>query len=167
MIDLVLGTNYEADLYIETTIVSYLSARPSRDLIVAAHQQITREWWEHASTRFDLFISAVVIDEISRGDETAVSRRMETVAGMDVLASTGGVDELAVFYARDLPIPDKAVADCYHLAFACWHGIDYLVSWNMAHIVNGDVIGRVIDLNFSRGIRTPVICTPEELMEES
>jgi predicted nucleic acid-binding protein len=152
-------------VYIETTVVSYLTSRPSRDLIVAAHQQITRDWWDNASSRFDLYISAVVMDEISRGDKTAAGERQNTVTGMKLLARTNGVDDLTTVYARDLPIPEHVVADCYHLAFACWHGMDYLVSWNMAHIVNGGVIRRVMDLNSSRGIRTPVICTPEELME--
>lgn len=86
--------------------------------------------------------------------------------GMKLLGRTPEVEEIGTEYARKLPIPDKAMADCYHLALASWHGMDYLVSWNMKHIVNGDVILAVQELNTARGIRTPLICTPEELVEE-
>lgn len=154
-------------VYVETTVVSYLTAKPSRDLIVAAHQQVTREWWEKARQRFDLFVSAVVMDEISEGDAEAAEKRKSVVSGMAFLGRTSEVETIKADYARNLPIPDKALADCYHLALASWHGMDYLVSWNMKHIVNGDVILAVQEMNAARGIRTPLICTPEELMENS
>ena len=153
-------------VYVETTVVSYLTAKPSRDLVVAAHQQVTREWWEKACLRFDLHVSAVVIDEVSEGDQEAAEKRKTIVAGMKLLARTPEVEDMKAEYARKLPIPDKALADCYHLALASWHGMDYLVSWNMKHIVNGDVILAVQEINAARGIRTPLICTPEELVED-
>ena len=152
-------------VYIETTVISYLTARPSRDLIVAAHQQITSEWWNDAADRFDLHISAVVLDEISQGDPDVAAQRLNAVAEMPVLARTPEVDELAACYAQRLAIPDRALADCYHLALACWHGMDYLVSWNMTHLVNGIIIRRIQGLNVERGLATPVLCTPEELLE--
>lgn len=153
-------------VYVETTVVSYLTAKPSRDLVVAAHQQVTREWWEKAQLRFDMYISAVVLDEIVQGDPEAAEKRRRIVADMKLLGRLPQVEELKAEYAARLPIPDKALADCYHLALASWHGMDYLVSWNMKHIVNGDVILAVQDLNAARGIRTPLICTPEELVED-
>jgi predicted nucleic acid-binding protein len=153
-------------VYVETTVVSYLTARPSRDLIIAAHQQITREWWEKARQRFDLHVSAVVMDEISEGDPDAAEKRRNIVAGMRLLGRTPEVEDMKAEYANKLPIPDKALADCYHLALASWHGMDYLVSWNMKHLVNGDVILAVQEMNSARGIRTPLICTPEELTED-
>jgi len=154
-------------VYVETTVVSYLTAKPSRDIVVTAHQQVTREWWEKARQRFDLYTSAVVLDEISEGDPEAAEKRRRIVADMQLLERPPEVEELKAEYSEKLPIPDKAMADCYHLALASWHGMDYLVSWNMKHIVNGDVILAVQEMNSARGIRTPLICTPEELVEDS
>ncbi len=152
-------------VYIETTVISYLTSRPSRDLVVAGHQQVTREWWESSLPRYDAYASAVVLNEISAGDREAAALRMQRVATFPLLEATDDVERLAEHYYRELPIPEKARADCYHLALATWHGMHYLLSWNMAHIVNGAVIRRLQELNAARGIRTPVVCTPEELME--
>lgn len=115
-------------VYVETTVVSYLTAMPSRDLVVAAHQQVTREWWEKAQLRFHMYISAVVLDEIAQGDREAAEKRRRIVADMKLLGRPPQVEELKAAYAARLPIPDKALADCYHLALASWHGMDYLVS---------------------------------------
>lgn len=152
-------------VYVETTAVTYLTARPSRDLIVAAHQQITREWWEKARQRFALFVSFPVIEEISKGDTDAAKKRMDCVSDLPLLEVNAGIPDLAEYYLADISVPERARTDCIHLAIASWHGMDFLVSWNLAHIVNGEVIRRLQDLNDARGIRTPVICTPEELTE--
>ena len=124
------------------------------------------DWWEKAASRVDLYASVIVVDEVSQGDAEAAQKRLAIVDELKLLQRTTEVDDLAACYEKDLPIPEKAVADCYHLAFACGHGMDYLVSWNMAHIVSGSIILRIQELNAVQGIRTPVICTPEELMEE-
>jgi hypothetical protein len=153
-------------VYIETTVVSYLVARPSRDIVIAAHQQITRDWWAKALDRFAAYVSVAVIAEAAKGDADAAKLRLASIQKFDVLEVTAEVRDLAEFYLRELRVPEKAEADCYHLAIAAWNGMDYLISWNMAHIVNGEVIARLQELNDQRGIRTPVICTPEELMEE-
>lgn len=152
-------------VYVETTVISYLTARPSRDLVVAAHQQISAEWWQGAAKDFNLFVSAVVLDEIAQGDAGVAARRLELVASLPVLPLHAEVEDLAQFYAQHLSIPDRALADCYHLALATWHGMDFLVSWNMAHLVNGILVRHVHTLNDGRGLKTPVLCTPEELME--
>ncbi len=153
-------------VYLETSVVSYLCSRPSRDLIVAAHQQITTLWWEQALPRFDVYVSAPVLEECGRGDREAAALRLARIQMFPLLENTDGSNELAEYYCNTLTIPDKARADCYHLALAVWHGMDYLVSWNMTHIVNGSVIRRVQELNAAKNIQTPVICTPEELLEE-
>lgn len=154
-------------VYLETSVVSYRCSRPSRDLVVAAHQQITAAWWEQAMPRFDVYVSAPVLDECAQGDRNAAALRLELIKAYPVLEATDGAIDLAEHYCRNLPIPDKARADCYHLALAVWHGMDYLVSWNMSHIVNGLVVKRVQELNAAKDLRTPVICTPEELLEDA
>ena len=152
-------------VYIETSVISYLAAKPSRDLIVAAHQQITIDWWETALPRYDAFVSPIILDEISRGDVNAVQARLEKVSAFPVLEVLPEIRNLADIYFSELDIPEKARADSYHLAIAAWHGIDFMVSWNCTHIVNGRIKMLIEEINARQGIRTPIICTPEELME--
>jgi predicted nucleic acid-binding protein len=152
-------------VYVETTVISYLVAKPSRDLITAAHQQITYAWWETALPLFDAFISPMVMEEITRGDTEAVRLRLESVSSFPLLEVLPEVRSLAEAYFSAVEIPEKARADSYHLALAAWHGMDYLVSWNCTHIVSGRVKRIVEEVNSTYGIRSPIICTPEELME--
>ncbi len=152
-------------VYIETTVVSYLTARPSRDLVVAAHQQVTVEWWENALPVLEPFVSPIVIEEISRGDEVAAKLRLEKIADFPILEITGEIGELADLYFEKIQIPEKARGDAYHLAIATSHGLDFLVSWNFTHILGAHVQSAIQNINLMRGISTPIICTPEELME--
>ncbi len=152
-------------VYIETTVISYYAARRTRDLIAAAHQEITLEWWEEALQLFEPYVSQIVFDEISRGDKKAIQRRLEAVQGFKVLEMNPGVAALADTYFSALKIPDKARNDTYHLAIAVYHGMDYLVSWNCTHITAGRVRAIVEAVNDKKGYATPIICTPEELME--
>ena len=132
---------------------------------MAAHQEITREWWEKALPSFEPFVSQIVFDEVSRGDEDAARRRADAIQGFKVLEMTPDVVRLADTYFDALDIPDKARNDLYHLALAVCHGMDYLVSWNCAHITAGRVRAIVEALNAEKGYQTPIISTPEELME--
>lgn len=152
-------------VYIETTVISYRMARPSRDLIIAAHQQITHEWWEIALPQFDAFISPIVLEEISKGDADAAKLRLDSVTSFQVLEVLSEVRTLADSYFSAIEIPEKARADSYHLAVAAWHGMDFLISWNCSHIVSGRVKRIIEEINSANGIRTPTVCTPEELME--
>jgi len=152
-------------VYIETTVVSYLTARPSRDLIVAAHKQVTEEWWENTLSLLNPFVSPIVIEEVSRGDEASAKLRLEKIVRFPVLEITNEVRDLAELYFKRIPIPDKARGDAFHLAVATYHGMDFLVSWNFTHILSARVRAVIQDINTIRGISTPIICTPEELME--
>jgi len=152
-------------VYIETTVISYHVANPSRDLIIAAHQQITHDWWESALPQFEAFISPVVLDEISRGDTLAAKRRLDSISSVSLLEILPEMLNLSEAYFTAIEIPEKARADSYHLAIAALHGMDYLVSWNCTHIVSGRVKRIIEEINSANGIRTPIICTPEELME--
>lgn len=155
----------EQSVYIETTVVSYMVARPSRDLIVAAHQQVTVEWWKKSLPLFEPFISPVVIEEASRGDEAAAKQRLMKISDFPLLEITEEVRQLADLYFEKIQIPEKARADAYHLAIATCHGIDFLVSWNFTHILSARVRAVIQNINTIKGISTPMICSPEELME--
>lgn len=151
-------------VYLETTIVSYLIAYPGRDLIVSAHQQITREWWDIARSRFKLFISEAVLAEISAGDPKAAARRHKAVQRLPVLELNEDVRELVRHYERNLGLPRRARADLVHIGFTVSYEIDYLLTWNCSHIANGEIIRRLFQLNQAIKRVTPVILTPEELL---
>lgn len=154
-------------VYLETTVVSYLAAHPSRVLIVAAHQETTRLWWDRRRRDFDLFVSQVVVDEAGVGDPDAVARRLAILGGIPLLDLTPTVANLAVQLATQLPLPEKARADALHIAAASAHGMNYLLTWNCTHIANAtrrEAIETIID---AQGLKAPIICTPDELLEES
>jgi hypothetical protein len=151
-------------LYLESTIISYLAAYPSRDLIVAAHQQITHEWWDRARSKFSNYISQAVLDEITMGDPNAASRRLALVTGLPILALTEEVEVLAEEYLNKLGLPRGAQLDVVHLAYAVFYEVDYLLTWNCTHLANGLVIKRLQRTNAALGRPTPIIATPEELL---
>ena len=151
-------------VYLETTIPSYLVAHPSRDLVTAAHQQVSHEWWDTARERFDLYVSEAVLDEIRAGDPDFAARRLELVAELGVLSLTDDVASLIRAYHRRLGLVGSATADLPHFAYAVAYHMDYLVTWNCRHIANGQVIRRLAVVNGELGRQTPVIVTPEELL---
>jgi len=152
-------------VYIETTIISYLTAQPSRDLVIAAHQQITAEWWANVRPQVECCISPFVIDEASRGDAIYAQKRLDAIAEFALLEVNKEITELAETYFEELQIPEKAKIDAFHLALAAWHKMDYILSWNSKHIASGRVQKRLQQINARLKVHTPVVCTPEELME--
>jgi hypothetical protein len=153
-------------LYLETTIPSYLTSRPSRDLIIAGHQQITREWWERRRHNFQLYLSQLVIDEASAGDPAAARERLNTLTGLPLLDVTHEVSELASRIVDSGKIPRKAATDAAHIAIAAVHGMDLLMTWNCVHIANATNARALARICREHGCYCPVICTPEELMGE-
>ncbi len=151
-------------VYLETTIPSYLTAWPSRDLIRTAHQQITREWWQHRH-QFDLYVSQVVLREARGGDEAAAAQRLEALEGVAVLQLNDAARSLARDLVEQGPLPEKAAVDALHIAVAVVSGMDYLMTWNCTHIANAKMRNKIEALCRSSGYEPPVICTPEELME--
>lgn len=153
-------------LYLETTVPSYYVARPSRDVVTLAHQEITRHWWKRRLPLFDIFISPVVLEEAGRGDKDQAQKRVEVLSRFPILEATDEIEGLARTYMEKVGFPAKAIRDAAHLAFACGYGVDYLVTWNCSHIANAEFRRRLWAINSSIGFQTPVICTPEELMGE-
>jgi hypothetical protein len=151
-------------VYLETTFLSYLVARPSRDLLVAAHQQATQEWWANRRSAFANCISQVVIDEISAGDPAEVQKRLAMIGGLPVLEITEAAELLTqAIMAADI-LPPHAVRDAAHVAVAAVHAIDYLLTWNCKHLANAQIARRITLVCEKLGRRMPIICTPEELM---
>lgn len=151
-------------VYLETTVPSYLASRQSRNLIVAAHQQITRTWWETAKERFRIYVSPVVMEEISAGNPKIAAKRTKLVEDLLILDDTADVAYLAHQYRDRLGLQGIACTDIPHFAFAVAYNMEYLVTWNCAHIANGLVIRRLRAINQSLGRDTPLILTPGELL---
>jgi PIN domain len=150
--------------YIETSIVSYLAAQPSRDLITAAHQQITHTWWRERRPEFSIFVSQVVLDESAAGDPKVASKRLEIVKDVPLLEITPEVAELAAALIRRLSLPQRAGADAVHIAVAAYHDVSFLLTWNCAHIANAVLRPKIEKLCKEQGYSAPVLCTPEELL---
>ena len=151
--------------YIETTVVSYLTCSPSRDLVLAAHQQITKEWWQ-SRTRFDLYVSEIVIQEAGGADQEAASLRLNALEGLSILELTPKSRDLAKKLLTQGPLPKKAALDALHIAIAVVNGMDFILTWNCTHIANAAMRQMIEAVCRSLGYEPPVICTPEELMEE-
>lgn len=150
-------------VYIETTIASYLTARPSRDLIIAAHQQLTQEWWDQRRASFDLYTSQLVIQEASAGEAAMAKKRLDALHGIPLLSLNQEAVVLARAFVEQGPIPEKAGVDALHIALSTTHGIDYLLTWNCKHIANAEMQTGVSKISREAGFEPPVICTPEEL----
>jgi hypothetical protein len=153
-------------VYIETTIVSYLAANPSRDSILAAHQKLTRQWWEEERMRYECVTSSEVMREAGLGDAEMSRRRVEALSGLTVLA----VNELALGLARELLaariLPPVAASDAIHAAVASQRRVNILLTWNCRHLANPHLLGKMREFMARRSLVLPEICTPIELMAE-
>jgi predicted nucleic acid-binding protein len=153
-------------VYVETTVVSYLAARLSSNPVLAGRQALTREWWDHRRAAFDLAISELVVDEAQSGDPEIAARRMKYLAGVPSLAVSPDAVSLADALVDQGPIPREYLEDALHIAVCAVNGIDFLVTWNCKHLANAALRDRIEDVVEDYGYRCPLICTPEELMEE-
>jgi predicted nucleic acid-binding protein len=153
-------------LYVETTVVSYLVARPSRDIVVAAHQELTRQWWERRRHNYHLTVSELVLREASAGDSEAAEQRRQAWAGIDVLEVSEEAEALAEELIQRGAVPEAAPEDALHIAIAVTNGVEYLLTWNCAHIANAAMRRAIDEVCVASGYRPTVLCTPEELLEE-
>jgi len=153
-------------VYIETTIPSYLVAEPSRDVVVAGHQRTTHDWWKTADERFELVISELVHQELSGGNPELAAKRLAVVKEFPILGANAAVEELVKTYGKELGLVGRARGDIPHFAFCVAYEVDYLATWNCAHLANAIVVRRLREINLRLGLWLPIICTPEELMPE-
>lgn len=154
-------------VYIETTVISYLTARPSRDLIMAAHQQITHDWWNSRRTSYELCVSELVLDEAAAGDPQAAQERLLVLQPMLVIETTAEAFELAAALLRAGALPQKAAADALHISIAATKAVPYLLTWNCRHLANASMRPVIEAVCVAQGLKAPIICTPEELMEST
>ena len=153
-------------VYLETTVISYFVSRPSRDLLVAAHQRATQDWWFERRQHFECYVSQVVLDEASAGDPQEAQARISIVSAFPVLEITEEAESLAAAIIASRALPPKAVGDAAHIAVATVNEMDYILTWNCKHLANAQIIRRLAFVCNRQGYSMPVICTPEELMGE-
>jgi len=152
-------------VYVETTIISYLVGWLNRnDLQVAAHQELTRRWWSTRRSDFDLFASALVVDEAAEGEPALAAERLRFLDGIKLLRVTEEAHELKFKLLRRTQIPAKAENDALHIAVATVHGMEFLATWNCKHIANAVTLPLVYEVCRAEGYEPPLVCTPHELL---
>lgn len=153
----------KSTVYVETSVISYLTSRPSRDVIIAGRQLITNDWWNKHRDKFDLYISELVIEEINHGDSFAAKKRMNKVANIPSLAITNESIKLAKLLLSHKLVPLGSKEDALHIAVATLQGIDYLLTWNFKHINNAEMRASIVRIIESCSYICPHFCSPEEL----
>jgi hypothetical protein len=152
-------------VYLETTVVSYLTARPNRDVVIAGHQQVTHEWWNARRADYELCVAQLVLGEAGAGDAQAAQERLTVLRSMTVLETTAAALELAKALLQAQALPAKAADDALHIAVAAAHAIPYLLTWNCRHLANATMRPMIESVCAAQGFKAPIICTPEELLE--
>lgn len=151
-------------IYIETSILGHLTARPTDNLIVAANIKITQDWWNDCSSSFTLYASEVVEDEAAKGDLAIASQRLNLLQSLRLLEITEEALELAQAFLGKSNLPPKASNDALHMALATVYGLDYLLTWNCKHMANAQIQRKLSQISSDLGYVLPVICTPYELI---
>ncbi len=150
-------------VYIESSVISYLASQPSRDIVIAGRQAISHDWWVNQRHRFDLRISALVEEEISRGDPLAAQRRLALVEDIPSFIISDEVADLAILLLKKGVVPVGSEEDALHIGVAAAQGADYLLTWNFKHINNAEMKSAIFRVVESCGFVCPQICSPEEL----
>jgi hypothetical protein len=153
-------------VYIETSTVSYYAGAPHRDIVIAARQELTREYWSRIVSDFECYISVLVLQESERGDQDAASQRLKAIEPMSVLEIDGDAEKLAEGLMKKGAVPEKCPEDALHIALAATNGMEYLLTWNFKHINNAQMKGKVIKVVEDYGYECPVFCSPDELVGE-
>ncbi len=151
-------------VYIESSILGYLTARSTKDLILAANIEITKDWWESRRDAFTLYTSEAVLDEVAQGDTEIAAQRLEILRDFPLLALNQEVQDLAALLLARSSLPPKAKVDAIHIAAATIHGMDYLLTWNCKHIANAQIQRKLAEISLDFGYVLPILCTPNELM---
>ena len=153
-------------VYIETTIVSYLVARPSTDLVLSAHQEVTREWWDKIRSQYRCVSSQEVMREASLGDSGLSKMRLDALAETVVLPISTEAEQMADLFLSTHALPATMRSDAVHLAIATVVRADYLLTWNCRHLANATILRRLEGTARKFGWKLPTVCTPMELMGE-
>lgn len=150
-------------VYLETSVVSYHTAELSRDMVTAARQTVTQEWWTESREQFELFISVLVVEEAQSGNPDKAEKRLALIEDLPILQINDPAEEIAKRLIAEQLVPNSSAEDALPIALATVHGIDFLLTWNFRHINNARMKSRIRSAIEARGYECPVICSPEEL----
>ena len=154
-------------VYLESSVISYLTGRPSSSVVIAGNQIVTRQWWDNYRKNYDLYVSSSVIREIRGGDTNAAKARLQAIAGISSVQITNDLNDVVRALVAGGAVPPKAFEDALHIALSATNGIDYLITWNCRHIANANT-RRSIEVALRKmGYVCPIICTPQELLGEN
>jgi len=151
-------------VYIETSIISYLRQKPSSQVVAAARQILTHQWWNNERRNYELVTSQYVIDEASNGDSVRAAERLQLLDGIPLLPNAIEVPQIAQRIMSSGILPPKAQVDALHISIAAHHRIQYIVTWNCKHIANARILPKIHGILTDLGIPIPIICTPEEML---
>ncbi|AFZ51870.1 type II toxin-antitoxin system VapC family toxin [Dactylococcopsis salina] len=151
-------------VYIETSILGHLTARPTDNLILAANMKVTQDWWNEHRHSFTLYASEIVADEATKGDATIAAKRLELLQPLMFLQLTEEAFELSQAFLKQSNLPEKALIDSLHMALATIYGLNYLLTWNCKHMANAQLQRKLSEISWKLGYVLPVICTPYELI---
>ncbi len=152
-----------ASVYIESSVISYLTARPSRDVVAAARQAITLDWWNNQRYKYEVYISALVEEEISSGDPVAAEQRIQAVLSIPSVAISPEAQVIAASLIASKAVPPNCAEDAMHIAIAADQGTEYLLTWNFKHINNAETKSLITKVIEASGYICPILCSPEEL----
>jgi predicted nucleic acid-binding protein len=152
--------------YIETSIFGYLTARSTKNIILAANIEVTKDWWNNYREKLDLYASQIVLDEAALGDSEIATQRLQILQGITLLEAFELAQELAIQFLSKTSLPPKAANDAAHIAIATVHGMDYLLTWNCKHIANAHIQKKLMQICCGFGYELPTICTPYEMIGE-
>lgn len=150
-------------VYVETSVISYLNARPSRDTVISGRQASTREWWEKCADRFEILVSVVVVSEAGRGDPVQATARLRSLEGIQSVLVSSEAADLAHRLLASGAVPPQCEEDALHIAVGAVQGVDYIVTWNFKHINNAEKRSAIVAALATCGYVCPIICTPDEL----
>jgi predicted nucleic acid-binding protein len=150
-------------IYVETSVISYLTARPSRDPVNAVRQLQAKALW-NAQDRFSLVISPAVLDEAMQGHPAQAALRMQAIASLPVLGLSSEASYLAQLLLQRKALPSKALADAVHIAIATTHKIKVVASFNFRHLASVFARAKIEQTLRQLGYEAPHIATPEEIL---
>lgn len=153
-------------VYLDSSVPSYWLEPTTDDPIVRARHLITRQWWGEELPRSEVFVSRLVLRELGKGDAERAAKRLDLVKDLALLPVTEEVERSAAYYVENLALPRRDRRDAFHLALASVHAVEYLVTWNFAHLANARKRMHFEVLNKRLHLPLPVICCPEELLFE-
>jgi len=154
----------KSKIYIETSVVSYYAGRGSRDVVIAGHQQSTLDFWRLLDNELSPFVSALVVKEAGKGDQELAKRRLDVIQAFPILRTTPEAEQLAQAILDARAIPAQYPEDALHIAVAAIAGMDFIVTWNFAHLNNPFTKMMIRHIVENAGYECPEIVSPDAFL---